>query len=516
MGMNGAEILVRTATTCGIEICFANAGTTEIPIVMALDKTSGIKAILGLFEGVCTGAADGYGRMTGKPAMALLHLGPGFANGIANLHDARRAATPILNVIGEHATWHLRNDPPLAMDVEALTRTVSGWARTNTSIQTLSRDVTEAIHASGFGQIASLIVPHDHQLAEAPDTATGRTSFVFDPVDERSVEQAARRFRSAKKPALVLDGRALRKPGLDAASRIRKAVNCDFFAPTFFSCADRGSGLPDVPRIPYFPEAAIAMLSGYDVALLVRAHEPVTFFGYPGVPGRVLSEATEKIYLCDTRQDPVAVLEALGDALGAGRHATGPQARPSSLVLPAGGLTPEKACLTLAALQPENAIIVEEGITSGFPYYPLTVSAPQHTVMTTAGGSIGYGMPCATGAAIACPDRPVINLQADGSALYTIQSLWTQAREGLHVITLICNNRSYRIVQMELARAGIMSYGDNAHALTDIDGPCIDWVSLARGFGVPAVSVNNVEGLTRELKIGLAEAGPRLIDMILP
>ena len=211
--MNGAELLVRTATACGIEICFANAGTTEIPIVMALDKTSGIKAILGLFEGVCTGAADGYGRMTGKPAMALLHLGPGFANGIANLHDARRARTPLLNVIGEHATWHLPNDPPLAMNIDALTRTVSGWVRTNTSIRTLSRDVTEAIHASGFGQIASLIVPHDHQLAEVPNTATGRTSFVFDPIDDRSIEKAARRFRSATKPALVLDGRALRKPG---------------------------------------------------------------------------------------------------------------------------------------------------------------------------------------------------------------------------------------------------------------------------------------------------------------
>jgi acetolactate synthase-1/2/3 large subunit len=357
------------------------------------------------------------------------------------------------------------------MNIEALTRTVSGWVRTNTSTQTLSRDVTEAIHASGFGQIASLIVPHDHQLAEVPNIATGRTSFVFDPVDERSVEKAARRFRSAKKPALVLDGRALRKPGLDAASRIRAAVNCDFFAPTFFSCAERGAGLPDVQRIPYFPEPAMELLAGYDVVVIAGAHEPVTFFGYPGIRGRVISDATETIYLCDTRQDPVAALQALGDAFGASRHTNSPQARPSGLGFPGGELTAEKACLTLAALQPENAIIVDEGITSGFTYYPLTGSAPPHTVMTVAGGSIGYGMPCATGAAIACPGRPVINLQADGSALYTIQALWTQAREGLHVITLICNNRSYRIVQVELARAGITSYGDNTHALTDIDGP---------------------------------------------
>jgi acetolactate synthase-1/2/3 large subunit len=513
--VNGAELLVRSAKTRGIEVCFANAGTTEIPIVMALDAAKGIKAILGLFEGVCTGAADGYGRMMGKPAMALLHLGPGFANGIANLHDARRAATPLLNVIGQHATWHLPADPPLAMDVEALTRTVSGWVRTAGSVETLSQDTSEAINAALFGQISSLIVPHDVQLAEAADTKTGSIDFAFDPVSADAIEKTAQRLRAARKSALLLDGRALTRPGLEAASRIQARVRSDLLAPTFFSCGERGAGLPDVVRIPYFPEEAISMLSDYDVVVIVSAHEPVTFFGYPGIRGQVLSNEQEKLYLCQERENPVEALEALADAVDAPARPTMRDAQSPRAHLPDGELTAEKACLTLAALQPERAIIVDEAITSGFTYYPLTASSPPHTFMTIAGGSIGYGIPCATGAAVACPDRPVINLQADGSALYTVQALWTQAREGLHVITLICSNRSYKIVQVELSRAGITLFGDNARALTELNNPPIDWVSLARGFGVPAVSVNTVEGLARELQVGLAEHGPRLVEMVL-
>jgi acetolactate synthase I/II/III large subunit len=517
--VKSAELLVRTASACGIEVCFANAGTTEIPIVMALDAVPGIKAILGLFEGVCTGAADGYGRMLGRPAMTLLHLGPGFANGIANLHNARRAQTPLVNVIGEHATWHIPNDPPLAMDVDALTRTVSGWERRNSSPESVSRDIADAVDASLFGQIASLIVPHNHQLSEAGDKVKGEIYFAYDPMDPSVVEEAANRLRTARKPALLVDGPALRRPGLEMLARIQRAVPCDLFAPTFFSCMDRGGNLPDVQRIPYFPEAATSLMSGYDLVVNVGAHDPVTFFGYPEVPGQVLSNEQEKIYLCGRWQDGLEALMQLAEALGAPGLTMSPggiKATSQTLKLPDGELTPERACLTIAALQPENSIIVEEGITSTFSYFPLTGAAPEHTAMTIAGGSIGYGMPCATGAAIACPDRPVINIQADGSALYTIQALWTQAREGLHVITLICSNRGYRIIDMELERAGISERGQNAHALIDIDGPPIDWVRLARGFGVPAASVHTAEALAKELRSALAEPGPHLIEMVLP
>ncbi len=517
--MNGAELLVKTAVSSGVEVCFANPGTTEIPIVMALDSIPGIRSILGLFEGVCTGAADGYGRMLDKPAMTLLHLGPGFANGIANLHNARRAGSVVLNVIGEHATWHRASDPPLAMDIEGLARTVSGWWRTSKSAQDLSMDINEAVAAARLGQVATLIVPNDYQLAECEDRAMLKLNIPFDPIDPNSIEAAAARLRKFRKVALLLGGRALRKPGLDAAARIQRAIGCDLFAPTLPGYMESGSGLPRVERVPYFPEKATAALAGYEAVLLAGAPEPVTFFGYPGVRGRILSDEQERITLCAARQNVIEALESLADALGAPAPLKAGDTffeRATRPALPTGELTAEKACDTLAALQPENAIIIDEAVTTRYSYLPLSTGLPPHSILTVAGGSIGCGIPCSTGAAVACPERPVIDLQADGSALYTAQALWTQAREGLNVTTLICSNRSYRILQMELHRAGITFSGSNARRLTELTNPAIDWVKIAHGFGVPGVTVSAAEDLARELGRALAEPGPHLIEMLLP
>jgi acetolactate synthase-1/2/3 large subunit len=517
--VNGADLLVRTAVASGVEVCFANPGTTEMPIIVALDSTPGIRAYLGLFEGVCTGAADGYGRMLDKPAMALLHLGPGFANGLANLHNARRAKSPVLNVVGEHATWHRDADPPLAMDIESLARTVSGWWRTSRSAQDIAGDVADAVAAARLGQVATLLVPNDYQLAKCEDHRVNTLAVAFDPIDPGSIEAAASRLRTFHKVAIMLGRRALRKPGLDAASRVKKAIECDLFTRTLSGYIDRGAGLPLVERVPYFPEQAIAMLSPYEAVLLAGTPDPVTFFGYPGVKSRILNDEQERITLCTDRQDVIEALEYLADALGAPAHLTADDnlftrlRRPS---LPDGKLTGEKVCLTLAALQPENAIIVDEAVTTGHYYYPLAAELPPYTIIPVSGGSVGQGMPCATGVAIACPDRPVINLQADGSAMYTVQALWTQAREGLNITTLICSNRSYRILQIELTRAGITSYGPNTRALTELTQPAIDWVKIAQGFGVPGVTVSTAEDLAQELGKALAEPGPHLIEMLLP
>jgi acetolactate synthase-1/2/3 large subunit len=519
--VNGAQLLVETAVASGVEVCFANPGTTEIPIVMALDSTPGIKVCLGLFEGVCTGAADGYGRMLDKPAMVLLHLGPGLANGVANLHNARRGRSPVLNVVGEHASWHREADPPLAMDIEGLARTVSGWWRTSGSVDDLAGDVGEAVAASRLGQVATLIVPNDYQLAQCGDHRTPACAVPLDLIDPGSIEAAASRLRSFSKVVLILGPRALRKPGLDAASRIKKTIGCDLFAQSLPGYIDCGASLPFVERIPYFPEEATAALSRYEAVLLAGTPEPVTFFGYPGVRSRVLSDEQERITLCTDRQDVVEALGYLANALGAPAHMTGDDIdilgrkleRPA---LPDGNLTVEKACLTLAGLQPENAIVVEEAITSGRLYHTLTRGLPPHTVLTGSGGSIGQGIPCATGAAIACPDRPVINLQADGSAMYTVQALWTQAREGLNVTTLICSNRSYRILQMEMSRADIKSYGPKVGALTELTRPAIGWIEIAKGLGVPGVTVSTAESLAVEISKALADPGPHLIEMLLP
>jgi acetolactate synthase-1/2/3 large subunit len=516
--MTGAEILVKTAIQSGIEVCFVNAGTTEIPVLSAFDSVLGIRTVLGLFEGVCTGAADGYGRMLDKPAMTLLHHGPGFANGIANLHNARRAGTPLVNIIGDHASWHRGADAPLTMDIETLSGTVSGWVKTSKSADTLSKDVTEALSAAMYGQISSLIVPHDFQMSQCASEAISVMDYRFDPVDNHAIEEAVRSLRKYRKVAMILGGRALRRNGLMAAARIKAATGCMLFAETFPGYMERGSGLPDVARIPYFPEGAIEMLSKYEAVILAGAKEPVTFFGYNGIPGFILSDHQRKLTIGKGKENVLEALECLADALhveGETYDVKSVLSKPNRPGPSTGSLTPYTACAVLAAVQPEGAVIVDEGLTTVLPYYSITSGLPMFSITTVTGGAIGYGIPCATGAAIACPERPVINFQADGSAMYTLQALWTQARESLNITTLICSNRSYNILKMELLRAGITSPGANACSLIDLDNPPIDWVKVSSGFGVPAVSVDTAEDLTKELKIALDEPGPHLIEMML-
>ncbi len=512
--MNGAELLIRKAFEKGIEVCFANPGTTEMPVVRALDAVPGIRPVLGLFEGVCTGAADGYGRMTGKPAMVLLHLGPGLANGISNLHNARRARTPVLVVVGEHATWHRGYDPPLAMDIEALAGTFSGWYKTVSNAADIGKDTAEAISRSLSGQISTLILPYDLQLEEVDGSGQEADSAGEKPVDEASVDATARMLTSGGKAALVLGGKALGREGLMKAARIRAACGCDLIAETFPARMERGAGLPDVPRIPYLPEMAIAVLKPYNAFVFAGARKPVSFFGYKDVPGTLLDEGQETEIFGDEGPDILTVLEKLALRLGA--PASPPRellAEASDLPLPQGPLSGDKICTVLASLQPEGSIIVEEAITNSLFYHPLSAGAKPFSLLTLTGGSLGQGPACAVGAAIACPDRQVINFQADGAALYTLQSLWTQAKEGLNIVTLICSNRSYDILKLELNRLGASQPGPAASRLMDLS--TVSWVRTAEGMGVPSAAVRTPEELARELSAALQQKGPKLIEMIL-
>lgn len=512
--MNGAELIMRTARKAGIEVCFTNFGTTEIPLALAFDTEPGVKPVLGLFEGVCTGAADGYGRMADKPAMTLLHLGPGFANGIANLHNAKRAKTPLLNLVGEHTTQHVHLDAPLSMNIEALAGTISGWYKTNQSPMELSQDVADAVAASRYGQISTLIIPNNYQEAEISNEEVSLPRFAYDPIDGERIKRAAQLMRNHHKVALIIGGRALRKRGLQAAARIKAVRACDLLTDSLPGYMDRGVGLPEVIRIPYFPEPATEQLSRYEAVVICGTKEPVSFFGYKGIRGTLLSEDQPRVVINSHMQGPIEALEHLADALGAPKDGL-PGAVLRHPSVPQGELTNEKACQTLAAMQPEGAIIVDEGISSAFPYYSLSSGLLPHTMITIAGGSIGYGMPCSIGAATACPDRPVINLQADGSALYTVQALWTQAQQALNITTLICSNRRYNILKLEVERAGITSIGPNMSALIDIENPHIDWTKMAEAMGVAAVSVNNAEQLAHEIQEALSEKGPHLVEMVL-
>lgn len=515
--MNGAEIILQTAKNAGVEICFANAGTTELPLVAAFDTVSGIRPVLGLFEGVCTGAADGYGRMTQKPAMTLLHLGPGFANGIANLHNARRAKTPILNIIGEHASWHLAADPPLNMDIKSLANPVSGWLKTSRSVNTLAKDTADALKATLYGQISTLIVPADYQWSEYEGKNIASSKFELDPLDHKKIQAAVKLIKKASKPALILGGRALRKPGLDAAAKIKSATGCDLLMITFPAYLDRGAGFPMLKRIPYFPEQASALLAEYDAFVMAGAGEPVAFFGYKGGNSLMLAQNKKRLRIDTNRQDTAGALEALAEALGTSTATnTGSVLAKYALPeIPSGKLNSQKLCAVIAALQPDNCIIVEEGVTAAAPYYSIAQTLKPHSHLSLTGGAIGMGMPCALGAALACPDRQVINIEADGSAMYTLQALWSQAHEKANVITIICSNRKYFTIEFECRRAGFASLGAAAAALINMDNPPIDWVTLSRGMNVPAVSVNTAEELAKELKAALGEPGPHLIEAVL-
>ncbi len=513
--MTGADVILKTAVANGIDVCLANAGTTEIPVVAALDRQPGIRAVLGLFEGVCTGAADGYGRVLARPAMTLLHLGPGFANGIACLHNARRAQSPIVNVIGEHASWHRDADPPLHSDIRALARTV-GLTKTSRNANGLSSDISSIIAASRLGQIASLIIPTDYLASQFSQPRIVTEAPSFKPVDEGLIGVAARALSSGKKTAMLLGNRALRREGLTIAQRIAGATGCDLLANTFPGYIERGDGLPIVRRVPYFPEGALTLMAGYETVVLVDAHDPVTFFGYEGTPSRVIPPQTRTISIPGANCDIYSILACLEEKIGGKNKAPEKKAaRRSKPALPSGALTSEAVCATIAAVQPEGAIIVDEGITTTFPYYSASSASPVHGLMAITGGSIGYGLPCAVGASLAAPDRPVINIEADGSAMYTVQALWTMARENLNVTTLICNNGGYNIIAVELERAGLKDFGENAHRLVDIDRPMIDWVSLSQSLGVPAVCAEDARELAGHIKRAIEEPGPHLIEMMM-
>lgn len=512
--MDGAESLIRTAASAGLDICFANPGTTEIPLVAALDKVPGMRAVLGLHENVVTGAADGYARMAARPALTLLHLGPGFANGISNLHNARRGRSPVVNMIGDHATWHAMADAPLASDLEGLSKAISHWVRRSTSVDAMAQDMADGLRAAAEngGQVATLILPHDLQMAETSASTPGSYEVRRPAVPEGQVEAAA---KAARKPnaALMLCGEAMTEAGLRAAGRIRQATGIDLLAERPMPRAERGGGLPAPKPIPYFPERAMEALANYGTLIFAGAKDPVSFFGWDGFPSHMAPEGCEKIRMGVHADDIVGALEALADALDAPAYqATDHGPRPD---LPRGQLTDQTVCQAIAALQPEGTILVDEAVTSGWTYPARSMSAPRFSQISLTGGAIGDGPPLATGAALACPDRQVIGLQADGSGLYTLQALWTQAKEGLNVVTVVCANRKYRILQVELQRAGLNQPGEQAERLTDFGTPSVSWVDLAKGFGVPASSVEDAESLTRALQNALAEPGPSLIEALI-
>ncbi|MBV8612911.1 MAG: acetolactate synthase large subunit [Acetobacteraceae bacterium] len=510
--MNGAESLVHTLLACGVDTCFSNPGTSEMHFVAALDRIPGMRCVLGLFEGVVTGAADGYARMAGRPAATLLHCGPGLANGLANLHNARRAATPIVNITGDQATYHRPLDAPLTADTEGFARGVSAWVRTATSAATVGRDAAVAVQAARTapGQIATLILPADTAWTEGGVVAEALPVPERPRADPHQVRVAAGVLRRGERTLIVLGGDALTEAGLALAHRVAARTGASLTAMGSNGRIARGRGRVAVNRIPYPVDQAVKALAGYRHVVLVGCRKPVIFFAYPGKPGSPVPDDADLHILARPEQDPLDALARLADELGAPAAAVpdaGPRPEPAR-----GAITPESFAQTLAALLPEQAILADEAITFGRGFFPGTVAAAPHDWLQVTGGAIGGGMPLATGAALGASGRRVVNLQADGSAMYTIQALWTQARERLDVTTIVFFNRKYQILLGELANVGA-NPGRTALDMMDLGNPDLDFVGLARGMGVEGARADTCERFADLFAQSLQMKGPFLIEL---
>ena len=517
--MNGAESLVHTLIESGIEVCFSNPGTSEMHFVAALDKVAGMRCVLGLFEGVVTGAADGYYRMKDKPAATLLHLGPGLGNGIANLHNARKAKSGIVNIVGDHATYHVEYDAPLTADVEGIAAPVSSWIKTSPSAKDVASDGAQAVAAAITypGQVATLILPANtawdtsngpaHKIA-APDTPKA-------PTDR--IETIASILKGSEPAAIVITGYALREKSLETASRIAETTGVHLYGQTSNARLERGIGRVPLKTIPYPVDAAVDVLRPYKHIVSLSARPPVAFFAYPDKPSTLYPPDCEKHVLAYEHEDCVAALEELADILNANGATPVIQNAPVATLPSSGLLNPKNIAATVAHLLPENAIVIDESITCAPAFFTQTSTAAPHDWLQICGGSIGAGFPLATGAAVACPERKVIALQADGSGMYTLQALWTQSRENLDITTILLSNSAYAILKHELENVGALSgtqAGNVALDMMELNRPELDWVALAKGMGVEAGRATDVASLSTEIKKGLQSQGPYLIEAV--
>jgi len=519
--MNGAECLLRTLLAGGIDLCFMNPGTSEMQFVSAVDRVPAMRGVLCLFEGVCSGAADGYARMTRRPAATLLHLGPGLANGLSNFHNARKAQSPVVNIVGEHTTQHLQYNAPLTSDTAAFARTVSGWVRVLEVAGNMGEAAAAAVAAAYGppGSIATLIVPADHSWSESGDPAA-RPAIPPKPVpDCHRVRAAAHILSGAEPAALLLGNGTLFGPALESARRIAAATGVPIYSDRYSARFEAGRGIFVPLRIPYFPEPAQALLANLKHLVLVETETPVSFFGYPGTRSTLAPPDCALHSLAAPGEDGPTALAALAEACGASASAS---AEPAPAPSPAPELPPDAAALTaetigrvLAALLPAGAIISDEAVSNGDALWNCLLAAPPHDHLPVTGGSIGQGLPVALGAAFACPGRRVVALEADGSGMYTLQALWTMARHQLDVTVIVLANRRYRILDIEMRRTGAAGMGPLANDMVDLNRPGLDWLHLSEGLGVPAVRAATAGELAREFERAIAEPGPRLIEAVL-
>ena len=515
--MNGAESLVRTLLNGDVNVCFANPGTSEMHFVSALDRVEVVRCILGLFEGVVTGAADGYYRMAGKPAATLLHLGPGLGNGLANLHNAKKARSGIFNVVGEHAGYHIQYDAPLTADIEGVARPMSDWVKTSHSSKSIAADGALAVQAARTapGQIATLILPADTAWGEADGPVQVAEPVPLAAASSQAIADGARALKNGKTTMLMLGGAAVRGKALDWAGRIAAKTGCELMSESGNARIERGAGRAPVRQLPVVVDTALAATKNTRQMVLVGAKQPIAFFAYPGKPSVLTPEGCEIIKVAGAEDDLESALEALAGELGARDAAPLANAATYTGATPTGNITLDALGAFFNNLIPENAVVMDEAITSGRAFTTATMGARPHDWLSIMGGSIGWAMGASVGAAIAAPERKVIALIGDGSALYTQQALWTMARENLDVTVVIFANRAYKILVNELANVGAGAPGPNANSMLTLGNPNLDWVAIAKGFGVEGGRASNFDELAVQFKRGLDRHGPYLVELVL-
>jgi acetolactate synthase-1/2/3 large subunit len=512
--MNGAHALLESLVDAGVEVCFANPGTSEMHLVTAIGASDAVRPILCLFEGVVSGAADGYARMSGKPAITLLHLGPGYANAMANLHNARKAHVPLVNIVGDHAVWHHQYDAPLTSDVLGHVRLHSHWYRVSESAQDLAAAGAEAVQAAcgGAGRIATLIVPANHAWEDAEQSFDRLTPEPLTTVPGSTIDEVVSGLSNGRRTALVLGAGALREPALIAAGRLNARTGASLLCETFPSRLERGAGRVPLTRIPYFAEQAIEFLQDFEQIVLVGAQEPVAFFAYPGVASLLAPPECRVLKLAGVDDDIVKAINEVADRLDAPVSFT--TQRRSVPEITGDDLTPGAVGDVISALLPENAIVSDEGITCGLELFLRTQGAAAHDWLAITGGSIGQGLPVSFGASVACPERKVVAFQADGSGMYTVQALWSMAREGCDVTVVLLNNSSYAILNVELARLKAGEPNEKTLSMLDLGRPQIDWCQVAQGMGVSACRVETTGAFYEAFGRAMREPGPHLIEVM--
>jgi acetolactate synthase-1/2/3 large subunit len=515
--MNGAESLLRSLVASDVDVCFGNPGTSEMHFVAALDAVKEMRPVLGLQENVVTGAADGYARMAGKPAATLLHLGPGLANGLSNLHNARRASSPVVNIVGDHASSHARYDAPLASDIAGFARPVSDWVHSSTSARTVGADAARAVRVAreAPGQIATLILPADTAWDTAEGVAAPLPLAARSRAADSTIDRIAGKLRAGLQTVLLVRGEALRGEGLIAAGKIAAKTGARLVCDTFAPRIERGVSRVQVERLPYFGEVATEFLAGTELLVLIGARPPVSFFAYPDKPSWLTPDDCEISVLTHPHEDSTAALMSLMDAVDA-QHAEERLIQREPVEFSLDGALDAKSIAQIVTMHlPLNAIVADEGVSSTLPYYDMLGTAAPHDFLNLTGGAIGSMMPVSTGAGIACPDRKIVTLVGDGSAMYTVQSLWTQARENLDIVTVVYANRGYKVLNNELRRVGAPTDGAGASAMLELHTPALDWVSTGQGLGVTSVRATSKRAFEQAFTAAMAQRGPRLIEAVL-